>query len=237
MDAKTLRTRAHKFWRKEIRTMVITALIVFAARSSFADWNKVPTGSMKPTILEGDRVFVNKMAYDLKVPFTTLHLAEWSAPKRGDIVVFYSPKDGMRLVKRTVGLPGDMVEMRGDVLIINGEKVAYRSIADDLLPDVTPADRASSVYSAEALPGRSHLIAGIPELPAMRNFGPTLVPEGCYFMMGDNRDNSFDSRYFGAVKRSRILGRATAVVASFDPEHHSHPRWDRFFSPLDKKAQ
>jgi len=217
--------------------MVITGIIIFAARSSFADWNKVPSGSMKPTILEGDRVFVNKVAYDLKVPFTTLHLAEWSAPQRGDIVVFYSPKDGTRLVKRTVGLPGDTVEMRDDELIINGEKVAYKSIAEELLPDVTPADRASSVYASEALPGRSHLVAGIPELPAMRNFGPLTVPDGCYFMMGDNRDNSYDSRYFGVVKRSRILGRATGVVASFDPEHHARPRWDRFFSSLDKSSE
>src|SRR5436305_556722 len=169
MEAKTLRARARQFWRKEIRPLAITALIIFAARSSFADWNKVPTGSMKPTILEGDRVFVNKMAYDLKVPFTTLHLAEWSGPKRGDIVVFYSPKDGMRLVKRTVGLPGDTVELRDDELIINGEKIVYQSIADDLLRDVAATDRASSVYASEVLPGRSHLVAGIPELSARRN--------------------------------------------------------------------
>jgi signal peptidase I len=232
MDAKTLRARVRQFWRKEIRPMAITALIIFAARSSFADWNKVPSGSMKPTILEGDRVFVNKMAYDLKVPFTTLHLAKWSAPQRGDIVVFYSPQDGMRLVKRTVGLPGDTVELRNDELIINGEKVAYQSITDDLLRDVAATDRASSVYASEALPGRSHLVAGIPEISAKRNFGPIQVPEGCYFMMGDNRDNSYDSRYFGVVKRSRILGRATAVVASLDPEHRLRPRWDRFLSPL-----
>lgn len=237
MDAKTLRLRARQFWRKEIRPLAITALVIFAARSSFADWNKVPSGSMKPTILEGDRVFVNKMAYDLKVPFTTLHLAEWSAPKRGDIVVFYSPQDGTRLVKRTVGLPGDTVELRDDELIINGEKVAYRTIANELLQDLAPADRANSTYASEALPGRSHLVAGIPELAAKRNFGPIQVPEGCFFMMGDNRDNSYDSRYFGVVKRSRILGRATAVVASLDPEHHLRPRWDRFFSPLDKTVK
>lgn len=235
MDAKSLRIRARKFWRQEVRPLLIMAVIMFAIRSSFADWNTVPTGSMKPTILEGDRVFVNKVAYDLKVPFTTLHIAEWSAPQHGDIVVFYSPKDGMRLVKRTIGLPGDTVELRHDQLIINGATVEYKSIADELLPDVTASDRANSVYASEQLPGRSHLVAGIPNVQALRDFGPVTVPAGSYFMMGDNRDNSFDSRFFGAVKRDRILGRATAVIVSLDADHHWKPRWDRFFSPLDHK--
>jgi signal peptidase I len=191
---------------------------------------------MKPTILEGDRILVNKLAYDLKVPFTTLHLAEWSAPHRGDIVVFYSPKDGIRLVKRTVGLPGDTVELRGDKLIINGESVEYKSITDELVPDISATDRAASEYASEQLPGRSHLVAAIPAVPALRNFGPVQVPAGSYFMMGDNRDNSFDSRYFGVVKRDRIVGRATAVVISLDADHHWCPRWDRFFSALDHKS-
>ena len=237
MDAKALCVRARKLWRKEIRPLLITALVLFAVRSSLADWNDVPTGSMKPTILEGDRVFVNKLAYDLKVPFTTLHLAEWSAPHRGDIVVFYSPKDGTRLVKRTIGLPGDVVELRNNRLLINGEQVKYKPIAEELLRDTSPLDRANSIYAFEQLPGRSHLVAGIPAAPAKRDFGPYRVPEGSYFMMGDNRDDSFDSRYFGVVKRDRILGRATAVVASLDHGHYLKPRWDRFFTSLDHGAQ
>jgi signal peptidase I len=237
MDAKSLRIRARKLWREEIRPLLIMAVIMFAVRSSFADWNDVPTGSMKPTILEGDRVFVNKLAYDLKVPFTTLHLAEWSAPHRGDIVVFYSPKDGSRLVKRTVGLPGDTVELRANKLIINGETVEYKPIAEELISDLDARDRAISEFATEQLPGRAHLVAAIPAVPALRNFGPVQVPAGSFFMMGDNRDNSYDSRYFGAVKRSLILGRASSVVASLDAEHHWRPRWDRFFSSLDKKSQ
>src|ERR1017187_2542931 len=116
---------ARRWWRQEIRPLMVLALVMFSVRSSLADWNDVPTGSMKPTILEGDRVFVNKLAYDLKVPFTTWHLAQWSNPQRGDIVVFYSPKDGMRLVKRVIGLPGDTVELRNEQLIINGQPVDY----------------------------------------------------------------------------------------------------------------
>jgi signal peptidase I len=233
MEAKSFRARARVWWRKEIRPLLIMALVLFSIRSSLADWNRVPTGSMKPTILEGDRIFVNKLAYDLKVPFTTLHLAEWSAPNRGDIVVFYSPKDGTRLVKRAIGLPGDVIELRHDQLIINGESVNYKPVRDELLRDVAAAERAQSVYASEELPGRTHVVAGIPAVPAMRDFGPYRVPDNCYFMMGDNRDNSFDSRYFGAVQRSRIVGRATAVVTSAD---HWRPRWDRFFSSLDHTA-
>src|SRR3954453_16108368 len=221
MDDKTLRAQARQFWRKEIRPLAITALIIFAARSSFADWNKVPSGSMKPTILEGDRVFVNKLAYDLKVPFTTLYIAQWSNPNRGDIVVFYSPKDGTRLVKRTVGLPGDTIELRNNQLVINGDAVEYKPIAEELLRDVTAKDGSTSVYSDERLPNRSHSVAAIPAVPAMRNFGPYRVPENSYFMMGDNRDDSFDSRYFGPVARKQIVGRATAVVMSLDHSHHS----------------
>src|SRR4051794_11925214 len=112
MNSATLRCRARHYWQKEIRPLLILAVVLFSIRSSLADWNDVPTGSMKPTILEGDRVFVNKLAYDLKVPFTTWHLADWANPKRGDVVVFYSPHDGIRLVKRVVGLPGDLIELR-----------------------------------------------------------------------------------------------------------------------------
>src|SRR5712671_2596096 len=171
MNAATIGARAREMWRKEVRSLLILAIVLFSVRSSLADWNDVPTGSMRPTILEGDRVFVNKVAYDLKVPFTTLHLAQWSNPQRGDIVVFYSPKDGTRLVKRTVGLPGDTVELRHDQLIINGAAVEYKSIADELVPDVTASDRANSVYASEQLPGRTHLVAGIPSVPALRDFG------------------------------------------------------------------
>src|SRR5215469_6073582 len=117
MNSITLGARCRQWWRKEIRPFLFLALVVFAVRSSLADWNDVPTGSMKPTILEGDRVYVNKLAYDLKVPFTTWHLAQWDNPKRGEIVVFYSPYDGKRLVKRVIGLPGDNIELRNDNLI------------------------------------------------------------------------------------------------------------------------
>src|SRR5665213_1201038 len=110
---------ARKLWR-ESRGLLLTILILTAVRSAIADWNDVPSGSMNPTIVEGDRLFVNKLAYDLKIPFTTKHIAQWSNPKRGDIVVFFSPTDRTRLVKRVIGLPGGRIEMIDDHLYVNG---------------------------------------------------------------------------------------------------------------------
>src|SRR5262245_55357541 len=219
MNANTFHSRARHWWRKEIRPLLILLFIGFSLRSSLADWNDVPTGSMKPTILEGDRVFVNKLAYDLKVPFTTWHLAEWSNPRRGDIVVFFSPHDGQRLVKRVIGLPGDTIELRNNTLVLNGALIEYKPIAEELLRDVAPADRASHVFAAEQLSGQSHAVAAYPMVRALRDFGPYQVPEGRYFMMGDNRDDSFDSRYYGCVERKQIVGQATCVALSFDKKN------------------
>ena len=232
MTMKTFRSRARHYWRQEIRPLLLLLLVVCAVRSSLADWNDVPTGSMKPTILEGDRVWVNKLAYDLKVPFTTWHLADWGNPQRGDIVVFFSPHDGKRLVKRVIGLPGDAIELRNNLLVINGQPVEYQPIAEERLQDLAPSDRTGRVFATERLPGQTHAVAGTPAAPAMRSFAPVRVPAGSYFMMGDNRDDSFDSRYWGPVARGEIVGRATAVVMSLDRQHFWKPRWQRFFTSL-----
>jgi len=225
--------RLRKFWKDELRPIVILALVLFSIRSSIADWNDVPTGSMKPTILEGDRVYINKIAYDLKLPFTTVHLAEWDNPKRGDIVVFYSPHDGKRLVKRVIGLPGDTIELRNDMLVLNGAPIEYKPLFADVLRDVSRSETSTHEYAAEQLPGRTHAVAAFPAVAAMRDFGPVRIEADHYFMMGDNRDDSFDSRYYGAVPRKKILGRATSVVLSFDKQNHWLPRWKRSFSKLD----
>jgi len=232
MNAKSFRARARHYWQKEIRPLLILALILFSIRSSLADWNDVPSGSMRPTIIEGDRIWVNKLAYDLKVPFTTWHLAEWSNPQRGDIAVFFSPHDGKRLVKRVIGLPGDIIELRNNQLVINGESVAYQPISEELLRDIPEAQRAGRIFASERLPGQKHSVAGNPTAPAPRTFAPLVVPQGEYFMMGDNRDDSFDSRFYGSVKREKIVGRAIAVVLSLDKSNYWLPRWQRSFTSL-----
>jgi len=211
----------------EIRIFLLMLLVVTSLRSALADWNDVPTGSMKPTIEEGDRVVVNKLAYDLKIPFTTIELFKWGDPKRGDIVVLFSPVDGTRLVKRVVGIPGDRVEMRDNQLFVNGIAAKWREIGPE-----TDNEQGNSFVVEETLAGRSHEVMFTPQIPAVRSFGPVIVPAGRYFVMGDNRDNSNDSRFIGLIDRRRIVGKATAVAFSFDRSHYFAPRFDRFFKPL-----
>jgi signal peptidase I len=234
MGKTAWKARARKLWKQELRPLLVMALVLFSIRSSLADWNDVPTGSMKPTILEGDRILINKVAYDLKVPFTTWRLAEWAEPQRGDIVVFYSPHDGTRLVKRVVGLPGDVMEMREEQLVINGAPVSYAPLPEAVSVQLAEQDRQGSLFATEQLGDRAHAVMAMPHRQAIRNFSATRVPEGTYFMMGDNRDDSFDSRYFGPVSRDRILGRASRVVVSLDKTRYWLPRPERWLQPLDR---
>jgi signal peptidase I len=207
---------------------VLMILVISSLRSALADWNDVPTGSMKPTIQEGDRVVVNKLAYDLKVPFTTTHIAEWSNPTRGDIVVFFSPVDGVRLVKRVIGLPGDMVAMNDNRVFINGKEVPW----SPLVQQNNDRDGVTMVGD-ETLNGHRHKVMVTPAQPSLKTFDPVQVPAGHYFVMGDNRDNSNDSRFIGFIERKRIVGRATAVAFSLNRNHYYIPRLDRFFRKLD----
>lgn len=220
-----------RWWTEWLRSVLLIVLVITSFRSAVADWNDVPTGSMKPTIFEGDRIVVNKLAYDLKIPFTTRRIVTWANPIRGDIVVLYSPVDGKRLVKRVVGLPGDTVSMIEDRLIVNDEAVSYAPPARELVMGLTPGCEGKLIAS-ENLGERPHAVMITHGSRCRPAFAPVKVPQDAYFLMGDNRDESFDSRYFGPVLRGRIVGRATVVAASVDPERHYRPRWDRFFHEL-----
>ena len=212
---------------REVRIFVLMILIVSSLRSALADWNDVPTGSMKPTIQEGDRVVVNKLAYDLKVPFTTIDIFKWDDPQRGDIVVLFSPVDGTRLVKRVVAIPGDKVEMRDNQLFVNGRIAKQSPIAE------VTTDGSLAYVNDEDLYGHNHRVMLTPEIPAVRSFGPVTVPEGNYYVLGDNRDNSKDSRFFGFVPRREIIGEAKGVFVSADLDRWLRPRVSRFFTPLE----
>lgn len=232
MKAEKVRNYVHRFWKEWRATILIIVFVVIPVKSSLADWNWVPTGSMNPTILEGDLIYVDKVAYDLRFPLTSYRLARWSDPQRGDIVVCFSPDDGTRLVKRVVGLPGDTVEMRNDMLLLNAEPVEYQRIDSQYAEPLPDKVKDKCVLAMEDLDGCTHAVMSVPSISAMRNFGPVAVPEGSYFVMGDNRDNSRDSRYFGFVERKSIVGRARGVIGSLDITDRYQPRLGRFFSSL-----
>lgn len=219
-------------WKGWGWSLVIAILIATSFRSAIADWNDVPTGSMNPTILEGDRIFVNKLAYDLRIPFTTWRLARWDDPRRGEIVVFFSPADGKRLVKRVIGVPGDVIAMHGNRLYINGKALRYEPFDETGLDQIPTELQAHHLFFMEDLSGNTHPVMFTPQLPSRNTFAPIIVPQGRYFMMGDNRDNSADSRFFGFVEREQIVGKATTIVFSLNYEHYFLPRSDRFWQQL-----
>jgi signal peptidase I len=216
------------------RFLLAFLLLMTVVRSAFADWVQVPSGSMNPTIVEGDRILINKLVFGLRIPFTTVRITQGSVPARGDIVVFDSPKTGITLIKRIIGVPGDILEMRRDELFINGKPLRYQATSA-----ATGADMLSSTrridheFAEESLPGRPHAIMVSPDREALRDFGPLVVPQDQYFMMGDNRDNSEDSRFIGTVSREAIVGRASRVVVSLNPERGYLPRSTRFLKHLD----
>ena len=201
---------------------------VLLVRATAVDWHWVPTGSMKPTILEGDLVLVNRLAWDLRLPLVDAVAMRWGAPRRGDVVVFNSPEDGRRLVKRVIGMPGDRLRMRGEQLWINGRILSYHPLPVDRFPGLDPRDVRAHTLAVERLPGRPHAV-----MFGARNRRPPVqgeldVPEEAYFVLGDHRDNSRDSRYFRFVSRAAVLGRAERVLVSLDLAAHWQPRWRRF---------
>ena len=213
------------------RGLLAFMLCMVVFRSAVADWSVVPTGSMQPTIRIGDRILVDKLAYDVRLPLTHVSLLHLADPQRGDIVVLDSRAAGERLVKRVIGLPGDAVAMRGNVLFLNGRAARYTAsryagIHDDL------ADPAH--YATERLGTLRHAIRLSDRRPGpASSFGPVRVPPGQYMLLGDDRDNSLDSRYLGFFPRGEIVGRTRHVVMSLDPQRHHLPRGDRFGAPLD----
>ena len=220
-------------WLKANRGFVLFVLCFGFFRTAMADWNPVPTGSMRPTILEGDVIFVNRLAYQLKVPFTDVVVARFGEPHRGDIVTFSSPRDGTRLIKRLVGLPGDVIEMHDDVLVVNGRAATYTGVQTvrERVGEggrmVVPALRAQ-----EHLDGSDREVQFLQGVEARRSFGPLVVPPDHYFMLGDNRDDSEDSRYIGAVPRPLLIGRASRILVSVDTRDHWSLRVDRIASTL-----
>jgi signal peptidase I len=216
-----------KKWIGNNRGFIIFLLCFGLFRTAIADWNPVPSGSMRPTLLEGDVVFVNRLTYDFKLPLTDIIVAHIGEPKRGDIATFSSPKDGTRLIKRLIALPGDKVEMRNEVLFINGT-VAHYDEPEMLMEPMENGASIPAMRLTETIGANRHRVQFLQGLPAGNNFGPVVVPAGMYLALGDNRDNSADSRYIGFVPRHLLIGKAERVLVSANILGNWAPRLDRF---------
>lgn len=218
-----------RLWR-EWRGFVLFVGVMLVFRSAVADWNQVPTGSMLPSILVGDRIVVDKLAYDLRLPFTLLRLATWHAPQRGDVVTFTSPENDQLLVKRIIGVPGDEVALDHNRLTVNGVEAHYEPVLAGAAP--MPLRPGYAMYRESLLGSERYVMLRDSNRTMAGTFSTTRVPDGHYLMLGDNRDNSRDSRTIGPVPRERILGQAKAIAFSLDYDNHYAPRMDRFLADL-----
>jgi signal peptidase I len=232
MVKQKVKRSIYRIWKEWRGIVIFIVFVVIPVKSSLADWNWVPTGSMNPTILEGDLIYVDKLAYDLRLPLTFYRLAEWSEPERGDIVVCFSPEDEMRLVKRIIAVPGDTIESIDNRLFLNGQSANYTRLDSTYSESLPSKLKDRCVLATESLDGFTHTVMSIPSIRAMRDFGPITVPADNYFVMGDSRDNSKDSRHFGFVPREAIVGKARGVIVSFDITDKYQPRLTRFFDSL-----
>ena len=192
-EAKAKRKSVFREYAEAIAIAVVLALFI---RTFVVQAFKIPSGSMKPTLLVGDHILVNKFIYGIKIPFTDKILVKLSRPKRGDVIVFKYPLDTKKdYIKRVIGLPGDQIELANKQLIINGQ------IVDD----------SHAKYSL---------------LGNLRNYGPIAVPADHLFVMGDNRDESSDSRVWGFVPLSYLKGKAFLIYWSWNSREFG-VRWSR----------
>lgn len=216
--------RSGALW-ETIKSIGGAIIIYLVIRTLLVEAYRIPSGSMIPTLLVGDWLFVNKLVYGPTIPFTNTHLPGYSDPKRNDVVVFVSPPQidqpedpQPTLVKRLVGMPGDTLYMRGGLLYVNGlpQRQGFASTTNHV--DPSEANSTSDLFTWQhRIEVKSSRFGSPPEIPTHDNWGPLLIPAGNYFMMGDNRYCSKDSRYWGVVPRDNVRGRPLIVYYSYRP--------------------
>ncbi|MDG2140335.1 MAG: signal peptidase I [Gammaproteobacteria bacterium] len=220
---KNIRSYSGVFWQENRQFFAILFCIVFF-KSAIADLSSISGASMLPTLLDGDKVWVNKLAYDVKIPFTEISLTKLSNPRRGDIVIVDSKIANKRLIKRIIGIPQDTIYMQNNALVINGVPIDY---------DILSRENNATIIK-EYLPHKTHQARLSQRFinRSSRSYGPVIVPADEYFVLGDNRDNSADSRIYSFIPRGEIIGRSSSVIFSLDGDNYYLPRAERFLTGL-----
>lgn len=233
-------------WFEGVKSLSVFLLIGLSIRWGVAEAYVIPSGSMQPTLLVHDHILVNKFIYGLRIPFSEAWIARFKGVERGEVVVFKHPRDsGTFLIKRIIGIPGDKIEYRDRQLFINDQPIRLnarlaKDPAFDWLQDedLEGEKLAHSTFSEDL--GRGEHTVLHSGLNAENDFGPIEVPEGSLFMMGDHRDNSSDSRYWGFAPQKNILGRAMFVWMSCEESlpglqagcNPTTVRWNRLFKGI-----
>jgi signal peptidase I len=213
-----------------IKSAAVALVIWYFVTSVLVQAFRIPSGSMEGTLLEGDFLFANKALYGAEVPIVNKRFPAVREPRRLDIVIFDSVTDeGVNVVKRIVGMPGDTIRMKDNVVSLNGVDLGEEYVV--LNGEVAdPADPAMRSWQVDHYVGRDHRSYR----PTLKNWGPLVVPADSFFVMGDNRDRSYDSRYWGFLGRDRIRGRPMFVYYSFDKTSRlpfvTGVRWSRLFT-------
>lgn len=212
---------ANPGWFAETKEFVKAILWAFAIavflRSFVVEAYKIPSGSMLPTLSIGDHIFVNKFVYGLMIPGTTKKIAMWREPQRGEVIVFKFPEDPDKdYIKRVVGVPGDQIELKDDVLYVNGKSQPRTHVGETEVVDQGCFPQSARLYEETLDTGVTHAVIQTSRGGTTTD-RPYVVPEGRMFVMGDNRDNSADSRTGFTVPYSYVKGRAMFVWLSWDP--------------------
>ena len=211
--------------------IIIAILLALFIRTFIIQAFKIPSGSMKPTLLVGDHLLVNKFIYGIRIPIIDKFLIQFKEPERGDVVVFKWPKDeSLDFIKRVIGVEGDTIQIKDKQLYVNNKKVKEQLLDEKIKNQLFGKYNDDEITNADAyeetIGNRKHIILYQPSLEKLEknkndNFGPVTVPADSIFVMGDNRDNSEDSRYWGYVKLEKIKGEALIIYWSW-------PHWKRF---------
>ncbi|MBI2837890.1 MAG: signal peptidase I [Acidobacteria bacterium] len=215
MSGSATHTRVKRLLRR-LTVTVLAVVVITVLGQTAASLHAVVGYSDAPAIIEGDLILVNRIALGLRFPFRNRLLLEWGNPARGEIVLIRVPRASYLALKRIVGMPGDTIAIVNHHLVVNGHEAIYGDVPPDRYVELHRDRLLGSRLETEVVGSVRHIVSYTPGLRTLSSFGPVTVPEGQYFLLGDNRDYSRDSRSFGPVPRADILGRMVTRFTTWE---------------------